>query len=146
VRSARFAPPYCSSVKFELGSEADRSERERERVDRELPAHERARIVEALSFLLGAHVENGEAAVRTADEVVVRDRDSATTVGDVLVEQEIGPPGRRARRRDGVDEVAAVLHRIAHVPEATGRSRAAHRAGGRSVLRPLDLGLDESLP
>jgi hypothetical protein len=55
-----------------LGDEADRRERERQWMNRQLPALERARVIEPCELLLVANVEDGKAAV-ASDEVVVQD-------------------------------------------------------------------------
>src|SRR5256885_5021726 len=65
-----------------LRREADRRERERERMHAQLPALERAGIGEPRLLVLVANVEHDDTAV-SADEVVAPDREPATLVGDL---------------------------------------------------------------
>ena len=74
-----------------LGDEADRRQRERQRASRELPALQRPRIGELRLLLVRRDLEHRKAAMRLADEVVVRDDLAALRLADVAVEEVVRP-------------------------------------------------------
>src|SRR6266498_3380020 len=70
-----------------------------------LPAFERAWIVEAFEFVLVAREDNREAAVRSAGEMVVDDGDAVAAVCDVGVQRVVCVAGTHACGCRCVDEV-----------------------------------------
>lgn len=93
-----------------LRREPDGRERERQRVNRDLPADERAGIVEQCLLFVRANVEHDRAAMH-ADEVVVPDCEPSPPIGDVVVQPVVRVPRRRPPRGERVDEEAARVHR-----------------------------------
>lgn len=91
----------------DLGLEATRRHREHQRVERELPAGERAGIAQAGELIAVGDVEDGDAAA-VADEVVVVKNQATAGVGDLVVEGDVRVVWGERTRRDRVDEVAAL--------------------------------------
>ena len=98
-------------------------------MDLHLPAAQRAEPTELRLLTRVPHLEDDDAAVATAGEVIVEDRDAAPRGFDEGVETVVRLARRGALGRDGVHEVATWVR---HVTEFYERRSARSEPGPRS--------------